>query len=142
MGLGMDPNAPENTQAGITDPNLVMAMVLYPDDNDFRVLGSSTGYRTSREEGSGNLVKDNLGINVNAGTIDVLTNYLDGLNRDDINNTLECILQNPTALTILKDDGDLSKIGDRAFRDLTSLFNANFNPFVDVGRCREGNGKI
>ena len=136
MGLGMDPNSPENTQAGITDPNLVMDGIL-SKYNDFIVPGSSTGYRTSREDGLRNLVKDNLGENVNAGTIDVLTNYLDGLNRDDINNTLESILQNPTALKILKDDGDLSKIGDRAFRDLTSLFNANFNPFVDVDRGRE-----
>ncbi len=136
MGLGMDPNSPENTQAGITDPNLVMDGIL-SKYNDFIVPGSSTGYRTSREEGLRNLVKDNLGENVNAGTIDVLTNYLDSLNRDDINNTLESILQNPTALKILKDDGDLSKIGDRSFRDLTSLFNANFNPFVDVGKGRE-----
>jgi len=135
MGLGMDPNSPENTQAGITDPNLVMDGIL-SKYNDFIVPGSSTGYRTSREDGLRNLVKDNLGENVNAGTIDVLTNYLDGLNRDDINNTLESILQNPTALKILKDDGDLSKIGDRAIRDLTSIFNS-YNPFVDVGRGRE-----
>ena len=135
MGLGMDPNSPENTQAGITDPNLVMDGIL-SKYNDFIVPGSSTGYRTSREDGLKNLVKDNLGENVNAGTIDVLTNYLDGLNRDDINNTLESILQNPTALKILKNDGDLSNIGDRAFRDLTSIFNS-YNPFVDVGRGRE-----
>ncbi len=119
LGLGMDPNSPENSRGGITDPNFVMDNILENySAADKIVPGSITGTRTSRFEGLQNLVKTELpDLDLSGDSINLLTNYIDSLDRDEINNAVETILKNPTALKAIKDKG-FDKIQNRALDQL------------------------
>jgi len=128
LALGMDPNSPENSRGGITDPNFVMDNIL-ENYSDKIVPGSVKGKRTSRFEGLTKLVKEEAKVDLNATTINLLTNYLDGLDRDEINDVVETVLHNPTAIEAIKDKG-IGDITEKTLKDLDTVI-SGFLPFGD-----------
>jgi len=128
LALGMDPNSPENSRGGVTDPNFVMDNIL-ENYSDKIVPGSVKGKRTSRFEGLTKLVKEEAKVDLNANTVNLLTNYLDGLDRDEINDVVETVLQNPTAIKAIKDEG-IGNITDQTLKDLDTVI-SGFLPFGD-----------
>ena len=118
LGLGMDPDSPANSRGGITDPNFVMDNILENYSAAGKIVpGSITGTRTSRFEGLQNLVKRETELDLSGDTINLLTNYINSLDRDEINNAVETVLKNPTALKAIKDKG-FDKIQNTALDDL------------------------
>ena len=102
LGLGMNPDAPKNKNADITDPNEVMDNIL-TTFSDY--VTDKSGERTSRREGIRKLVTDKLGIKPNSRVVSIATEYLDGLDRDELTNALTELSKKPIVKRLVKGDG-------------------------------------
>jgi len=139
LALGMDPNSPENSRGGITDPNFVMDNIL-ENYSDKIVPGSVKGKRTSRFDGLAKLVKEEAKVDLSGDTINLLTNYLDGLDRNEINNAVETVLQNPTAIKAIKNRNNpayFERLGNKTLADL-DVFLSDVLP----GGDKPGTGRV
>jgi len=125
LGLGLDPDNPANTTAGITDPNQVMDNILntfsdyYDPEQDYK------GNKVTKREGIRKLLAKELGFakkDIDPRTITAVTDYLDGLDGQDLTQAVEGLSENPMIQKIVQ-------AGDEWWKPL--LF-ASGRDFVDA----------